>query len=208
MLADNSLSEKLKITFHGIDPSPALEQQIRDKAHQLFQHSRIVTHCQVVVEIPHHHHQKGNLYHVRLDIKVPDKEIVINKDPGEKKLHTDPSVAIRDAFRAAEQILKKFKQERHSQVKYHALPLHGRIGKLEDNYGYIYDFDNSEIYFNEKAVHPEQKFKDLKIDDVVHFTLGEGEEGNLHASMVKKVKHHGVIDDLHSLKELSTLNKL
>ena len=55
----------LQISFRNMDPSPAVEERIRQKAEKLERfHDRIVG-CTVVVEAPHRHHHKGKLYNVR-----------------------------------------------------------------------------------------------------------------------------------------------
>ena len=63
----------LQISFHGMEPSPAIEARIREKAAKLERfHDRIVG-CKVVIEAPHRHHHKGKLYNVRIDISVPGR---------------------------------------------------------------------------------------------------------------------------------------
>ena len=51
----------LEISFRNMDPSPAVEARIREKAAKLERfHDRIIG-CTVVVEAPHKHHHKGIL---------------------------------------------------------------------------------------------------------------------------------------------------
>ena len=69
----------LQISFRNMDPSPAVEERIRQKAAKLERfHDRIVG-CTVVVEAPHRHHHKGKLYNVRVDISVPGKDVVVDR---------------------------------------------------------------------------------------------------------------------------------
>ncbi len=76
--------------------SEALEAEIRRKVAGLQRvHSRI-TAIRATVAAPHHHHQQGNQYTVKLDIRVPGGEITVNRDHAE-----DAYVAVRDAFQAA-----------------------------------------------------------------------------------------------------------
>jgi hypothetical protein len=35
-----------------------------------------ITSCRVVVEAPNRHHREGRLYHIRVDLKAPGREIV------------------------------------------------------------------------------------------------------------------------------------
>ena len=84
-----------------MDPSPAVEERIRQKAEKLERfHDRIVG-CTVVVEAPHRHHHKGKLYNVRVDISVPGKDVVVDRAKPIDHAHEDVYVAVRDAFDAA-----------------------------------------------------------------------------------------------------------
>lgn len=109
----------LQITFRDMDPSTAIESNIREKAEKLDRFSDHITSCRVVVEAAHKHHNKGNLYHVRLDFTVPDDEIVVSRDPGKNHAHEDVYVAIRDAFDAARRQLDEYARRRRGDVKTH-----------------------------------------------------------------------------------------
>lgn len=61
----------LQITFRHMDPSPALENQIREEAAKLEQFHEHIMSCKVVLESPHKHHHKGKLYHLHIDLKTP-----------------------------------------------------------------------------------------------------------------------------------------
>ena len=86
----------LQITFRDLPRSEALEADIRDKAGKLDQFYEKVMACRVVVERPHGHQYKGELFHIRIDLTVPRAEIVIDRQENE-----DAYVALRDAFDAA-----------------------------------------------------------------------------------------------------------
>ena len=67
----------LEVSFRNMDPSPAVEARIREKAAKLERfHDRIIG-CTVVVEAPHRHHHKGKLYSVHIDISVPGADLVV-----------------------------------------------------------------------------------------------------------------------------------
>jgi ribosome-associated translation inhibitor RaiA len=59
-----------------------------------------VQHCDVVVELPHRHHEHGRVFHVRVAVTVLGRELVVSQDPGADGAHEDVYVAVRDAFRA------------------------------------------------------------------------------------------------------------
>ena len=76
----------LQITLRNIAKSEAVEAEIRKKAEKLDRYHRHIVSCRVVVEIPSRHKQQGKEFVVRLDIKVPGSEIVINARPSRRPL--------------------------------------------------------------------------------------------------------------------------
>jgi ribosome-associated translation inhibitor RaiA len=107
----------LEITFRDVEHSPALEERIRESAAKLERFSRDITGCHVIVEAPHRHHQKGRLYHVRIDMTLPGREIAVTRDPGENHAHEDAYVAVRDAFAAAARRVEDFVGRRRDRKK-------------------------------------------------------------------------------------------
>jgi ribosomal subunit interface protein len=105
-----------------MDHSGAVEALIREKAQKLEEYSGEIVACKVMVETPHHKHSHGNLQHVRIELVVPGKEIVVARDPREQHAHEDVYVAIRDAFNAIEEQLRTYTQKRHAHVKRHSAP--------------------------------------------------------------------------------------
>ena len=79
----------LQITFRNTSRSDALEAHIRMKAEKLDQFCDAIMSCRVMVEASHRHHHKGNLYHARIDITVPDRELVVSRDPKDNRAHED-----------------------------------------------------------------------------------------------------------------------
>ena len=144
----------LQITFHSVDKSEALEAKIREAAEKLDQFHEEVMSCRVVLEAPHKRHHQGNLYHMRIDVSVPGKELVVDREPGDRNAHEDPYVMVRDAFDAMERKLKDYDRRRHGEVKTDLAAPHGRVSKLfpDEGYGFIETFDGSELYFNENSV--------------------------------------------------------
>lgn len=97
----------LEITFRNVVRTDEMEERIRAKAAKLDRFYDRITGCRVVVESPHHHHQKGNAYHVHIELSVPGAEIVVNQEKP-KPEHADLGVAMRDAFNAAQRQLRDF----------------------------------------------------------------------------------------------------
>jgi len=109
----------LQITFHGIPKSEAVEAKIREKVDKLEQFHSHMMSCRVAVEAEHHHHHQGNLYHIRIDITTPNKELVISKEHHDNKAYEDVYVAIRDAFDIAKRQLEDYARIQRGDVKTH-----------------------------------------------------------------------------------------
>lgn len=86
----------IQITFRNIPRSDALDEHIRQKAEKLEEfHSRIIS-CRVTVEELRKHHRQGRQFCVSVDLRLPGREIVANRNHDE-----DVYIALRDAFDAA-----------------------------------------------------------------------------------------------------------
>ncbi|HYA66086.1 MAG TPA: HPF/RaiA family ribosome-associated protein [Burkholderiaceae bacterium] len=107
----------LTITVRGLEHSDALEAAIREHAQKLEQFHSNVTSCRVGVEELGKHRHQGRQFRVRLDLRVPGKEIVVSHDHDE-----DVYVALRDAFDAAKRQLEDAVREHRGDVKTHQTP--------------------------------------------------------------------------------------
>lgn len=135
----------LQITFRDIEQSDALEVHIREKADKLETFFEPIMSCRVVVEMPHQHKQQGKFFNVRIDIGVPGKEIVVNRDK-----HEDVYVALRDGFDAAKRQLDDYSRRLRGDTKTHPQEHTGLVARLipEEGYGFIRRADGDELYFN------------------------------------------------------------
>ena len=70
----------LQISFRNMDPSPAVEAVVREKAAKLDRFFERIVSCDVTIEAPHRHHHKGKLYKVRIDIGMPGKDVHVNQE--------------------------------------------------------------------------------------------------------------------------------
>src|SRR4030067_975473 len=96
----------MQVVFRNMAPSAAIETAIRERADKLDEFYEHIMSCRVAVEMHHRHHHQGNLYHVRVDLKVPDGELVASRDPAEHHAHEDVYVAIRAALNSARRQLE------------------------------------------------------------------------------------------------------
>ena len=147
--------------------------------------------CRVAVELHHRHHHQGNLFHVRVDLKVPDSEIVANREPSEHHAHEDVYVAIRDAFDAVRRQLEDYVRRRRGVVKEHEAPPHGRVAELYPDHGKIETGDSRLVYFHRNSV-VDTNFERLDIGTEVRFVEEMGELGPQASTVHVVGKHHVV----------------
>jgi ribosome-associated translation inhibitor RaiA len=109
------MTATLQITFRSMDPSPAVEDCIREAAAKLETIEPRLTRCHATVETRHRRHHKGSLFHVGIDLTVPGAEIAISRDPEMDHGHEDVYVAVHHAFDAAKRRLMAQPRRRRSR---------------------------------------------------------------------------------------------
>jgi cold shock CspA family protein/ribosome-associated translation inhibitor RaiA len=183
----------LTITFRHMDPSPALEARIRQRAEEMERFYAGIISCHVVVEAPHRHHEQGRLIEVHINLVVPGREIVVGREHGRDHAHEDAHVAVRDAFDAARRQLEDHARSRRGEVKLHAVPDHGRVARLlpDKDCGFIAAGDGQEVYFHRNSV-ANGGFDELEVGAEVRFVAQHSESAaGLQASTVVPLgKHH------------------
>jgi len=183
----------LQITFRHMDSSEAIAARVRERAEELERFFDRIISCRVVVESRHPRRLQGNLFRVRIDLKIPGREIVVGRDPAARHAHEDVYVAIRDAFDATRRLLEDYVRERRGDVKLHMVPDHGWVVRLmpEQNCGFILSADSSEIYFHRNSV-TNGGFEKLAVGDEVRFVAqyGESAQGPQASTVVPIRKHH------------------
>ncbi len=197
-------------------PSEVVEAHIRVAAQKLDEFCDEIMGCRVLVEIPHQHHRKRKLYHVRIDVTVPGAEFAIKRAPrlvtdrpsrfrkapedveleesrelSKYAAHDEIQLSIRDAFDAARRKLQDYARRRRGVLKLHEGSPHARVTKLfpDEGFGFLETADGREIYFHKNSV-LDSGFSGLKIGTEVHFVEEPGEKGP-QASTVTPVTHHG-----------------
>jgi len=178
----------LEITFRGMRHWAAVETEIREKAAHLDQLFDKITSCRVVVEAPHRSKEKGQRYSIRIDITVPGREIVVNRDAPRDKRDEDIYVAVRDAFKRAQRALQDYVRSRRGEVKHHEVPPHGRIASVFADYGFIATPDGREVYFHRNAVI--DGFDALEVGAEVRFVEEAGEKGPQATTVHVAGRHH------------------
>lgn len=150
--------------------------------------------------------KRGNLYHVRIDLGVPDGELLVELEPTMKarlqdveeeeitksrelgRVHKTPKRAILDAFREMRRRLQDYARKQRRDVKSKEPPLTlGEVVGLqpEEGFGFIRTRDGRQVYFHRDAVLGEH-FNLVRIGSLVRFCEVAGEKGP-QATTVKLV---------------------
>jgi ribosome-associated translation inhibitor RaiA len=126
----------VQITFRNLEPSPIVEECVLAEMKKLDTFYDRIMSCRVAVEIPHRHHRKGKQCHVRIDVTLPGKELVIKREPAASSRsrktravlagkatkvepHHDLRLVIHDAFKAAGRQVQDFARLHRGDVKNH-----------------------------------------------------------------------------------------
>lgn len=180
----------LELSFRNMEPSDFVAKAVEERVDRLEQFFGRITSCHVYVDAPHRRQRKGKRYAVRIEVRVPGTELVVNDKPGDINAHEDLHVAIRDAFDAMERRIKHWKRRTSAKIKSREGPLQGRIAEIdhEKGFGQIAASDNRLVYFHKNSV-VEANFADLAVGDTVELVaqIGESPIGP-QASTVRPIK--------------------
>ena len=130
------MKSPVQITFRNLEPSPLVEEWVRAETEKLETFYDRILSCRVAVEIPHRHHRKGKQCHVRIDLTLPGKELVVKREPAainksrrtkaalagkvlKVEPHHDLRLVIHDAFKAAGRRVQDFARRHRGDVKNH-----------------------------------------------------------------------------------------
>ena len=103
--------------------------------------------------------------------------------------HEDVHVALRDAFDSMKRQLEEVVRKRRGKEKHHAVPLHGKVVRLDDagGFGFIQTPDGDEYYFSRDNV-AGPPFEHVQTGSPVQFIPEIGGDG-LQARRVSLGKH-------------------
>jgi cold shock CspA family protein/ribosome-associated translation inhibitor RaiA len=181
-------TEVFQITFRDFPASEALEGRVRARADKLFALCAKITTCRVVLEAPHQRHRHGRKFRCRVDLVVPNAELVAqNADAA--KVSEDAYAAIDGSFDELTRQLEDYTRRSRWDVKQHDPTPHGRVAKLMvgggpgTRYGFLETHDGREVFFHEHSV-LHGRFDDLEIGTKVRFAEEEGEKGPQASTVV------------------------
>lgn len=174
---NSSVPFPIKIEFNNVRHSQAIEDNVRKHAEKLCKYFDRIMSCTLRIET-HRHHNKGKIFHVRIDLKVPNAELVANRALTENHAHEDVYVTIRDAFLAMTRQLKKYVHKKRGEVKHHELPHEGHILEIAPiaDYGFIETTEGRRLRFTSKSV-IDYDFNRLEIGLKVQFVEAKSNDG-------------------------------
>lgn len=184
------------IAFRGLVPSEALEAEVLTRIDKLETFCPSIVGCRVLIELVQRRHERGNRYHVRIDLTVPGEDLVVThqaslrattravgaqKTTKTSELYRERKharVAVREAFETARRRLQDYLRRQRGAVKAGARQPLGRVSRLFpiDEYGYIEAEDGHDVYFQKTAV-LKDAFDRLSVGSVVSFVEAAGEKG-------------------------------
>ena len=102
----------LQITVLNLPRSAALEARVRSMAQKLEKFYPRIVSCRVSIEELRRHRSSGRLFHVRVGLRIPGREIVSNH-----RHDKDPYLALRDSFLSLRRQLEDSARVARGEVK-------------------------------------------------------------------------------------------
>lgn len=185
----------VQVTFRNTEGQARLEQLVQKEAAKLEQFYGRITSCRVIVERPQRA-QSSKLYHVRIDLGVPNSELVVKhmptlhgtfedlqleksrEEPESVLVHKTPERAIHEAFHEMRRRLQDYARKQEGFVKATHKMEEGVVKELfpQAGYGFLETADDRRIYFHRASV-LHGHFNRLCVGSRVRFTEESGEKG-------------------------------
>jgi cold shock CspA family protein/ribosome-associated translation inhibitor RaiA len=172
------MQSPLQLSWRGLEPTPEMVEAIHTRVQKLERAFPELIGCRVLVEVPHHRHRKGNLYHLRVELAVPGPDIIVDRAPQEHQPSESFRVAVTETFKAARRQLEDCAQVRHREVKVPEEAPTGRVSMLfpYEGYGFIRDAVGQDIYFSSNSL-VNMAFDEIEEGDEVRFVEEGGALG-------------------------------
>lgn len=102
------------ITFRDVEPSAAVETLVRDRADKLARQFDHLTTCRVTISRSNKHHKHGDSYLVRVDLHVPQVDLVAEHNSGNTDdLYATVEAAFEDARKRLQTHYEKARERRN-----------------------------------------------------------------------------------------------
>lgn len=172
-----------EIAFRGFEPDEWLKDTVRREIERLDDYFDRIVGCRVMVELPHQRREEGNPYHVRIELSVPGRNLVVSRSPKARERERETQMsALDEAFGAIRRRLEDYARELRGDVKRKQEQSHGRVWQLYpggspgERYGFIRTPDGSDVYFHENSLLGSD-FDHVEIGAEVRFHEEQGDEG-------------------------------
>lgn len=172
-----------EIAFRGFEPDEWLKDTVRREIDRLDDYFDRIVGCRVMVELPHQRREEGNPYHVRIELSVPGRNLVVSRSPKARERERETQMtALDEAFGAMRRRLEDYARELRGDVKRKREPAHGRVWQLYpggapgERYGFIRTPDGSDVYFHENSLLG-TGFDRIEVGAEVRFHEEQGVEG-------------------------------
>ncbi len=200
-----------EIAFRNVEATDDIKQGILDGIDKLEEVYPGLVACRVMVEDLTPARHSGNEYKIRLELSIPNKTVMVEKDHTESSDPVDLHQLLREAFNIGRKRLKKVKDQRRGNGKEYDLPPHGRVTRLLTDehgvrYGFLMDREGTQVYFHENALVDELEYEDLEVGDEVRFTAAKGDHGP-QASSVAPLDPHKVGPTVERTIPLETVHE-
>ncbi len=184
----------LEISFHNLPPSPAVEASIRRRVAKLERMYERLVGCRVSIEALHQQHRTGNVVSVHIEMKVPGQTLAVTREPhrvNERMAKPNVQASLRQAFQAAQERLKSFKEQQRGDTKMHTPLFEGHVAEIfpDRDYGFIRTGAGTQLYFHRGSVLG-GNFDGLKPGDAVHFEESAGDTGPAAAKVWRGPDSH------------------
>jgi len=176
------MERPLDIAFHGMDPSPDVEAEIRQRVEKLERRYGNLIGCRVSVEALHNQHRTGNVHDVHIVLSLPGRDLAVSREPHKAKervARPDLRGTLRDAFSVAERQLESFKDMlREDTSGPSGSAVMGQVAQLlpGEDHGFILNNLGTQLYFHRDSV-TNAAFEDLKVGQPVHYVEEAGDAG-------------------------------
>jgi len=185
----------VQVSFRNIQERAALEPYVIKEAAKLERYYNRISSCRVMVERPQRA-TSGKLFHVRIDVGVPNGELVVRHTPTlhgtlqhlkEQRsrqeadsvlLQKNPQRAIHEAFQEMSRQLQDYGHRQRRAVKSKEGLLEGTVKEIlpRKGYGVLETDEGREVYFHHSAV-LQGHFPQLRTGMRVKFVEEMGEKG-------------------------------
>lgn len=164
----------LELALRDVTVPPDLEGEVHRHVSKLERIYPRLSSCRVAIDRPHNRHRTGDAYRVRIDLRIPGRELTVTRRTG-----ATPLSAVQSAFNAAIRRLDGGAEKKRIVPRQpRARPARGRVTKIEPlgGYGFLESRDGRQIYFDARAV-LNDAFQRLTPGTVVKYTEEPGNEG-------------------------------